>query len=256
MNRSRDKAAAYLGFLREYWRWLKTRGYVSENPWLDQELPAPRRPSRNDEPDEGKRPYTDNELRTLLNGPAQSHLPDLMRVAALSGMRIEEICQLLVSDCEGGEFRVWHGKTANAKRTIPIHHDLQTIIGRRLANKSPSDFLFHELPDVPASRDSRSDPASKMFGRYRRKMAIEERPNGKAKSNVDFHSFRRWFIKKARDRLDQGNAGYSPWTIADVVGHDDEGIQKILRLTMAHYPGPSSTEAKRALIDGIKLPSP
>ena len=66
-------------------------------------------------------------------------------------------------------------------------------------NKLPGDFLLDELPPLTKSRETRSDPAAKRFTRYRRSVGVDERPNGKAKSNVDFHSFRRWFIRAARD---------------------------------------------------------
>lgn len=46
VGRSREKAAAYLSFLREYWKYLKQRGHVDENPWLDQDLPNAPRPGR------------------------------------------------------------------------------------------------------------------------------------------------------------------------------------------------------------------
>ncbi|UDL87661.1 tyrosine-type recombinase/integrase [Mesorhizobium sp. PAMC28654] len=261
-GRSRDKVAAYLGFLREYWKWLKMRGHVDENPWVDQELPNKARPSADHELDKGKRPYTAPEVATLihsdvaehLQAPPSDYMADLMRIAALSGMRLEEICQLRVGDCLESSFTVRHGKTANARRDIPIHSDLGEIVAARSEGKTPGTFLIDGLPETPKSRDTRSDPASKAFTRYRRKVGVDERPNGKAKSNVDFHSFRRWFCMVARDRLDAPDAGYSPWTIADVVGHDDEGVKDFLKLTMKHYPGPSSADAKRALVEAIKLP--
>lgn len=125
---------------------------------------------------------------------------------------------------------------------------------KRSKDRPGAAYLIDGLPDVPTSRDSRSDPASKAFSRYRRKMKVDERPNDKAKSNVDFHSFRRWFIRKARDAMQEPNAGFDAWTIADVVGHDDEGVKDILKLTMSHYPGPSGEKAKRTLVDAVKLP--
>lgn len=263
VGRDRKKAAAYLGFLREYWKWLKQRGHVEDNPWIGQDLPAQPRRDRNAERDGGKRPYTDEEAATLLYGPATDlmrppvcyYLSDLMHIAALSGMRLEEICQLRVADCKGEIFVVHEGKTANARRAVPIHPDLASIVTRRVEGRPDAAYLIDGLPDVPTSRDSRSDPASKAFGRYRRKMKVDERPNGKAKSNVDFHSFRRWFIRKARDAMQEPGAGFDAWTIADVVGHDDEGIKDILKLTMSHYPGPSGDKAKRALVESVKLPS-
>ncbi|MFB9982820.1 DUF6538 domain-containing protein [Mesorhizobium kowhaii] len=254
VGRSRDKAAAYLGFLREYWKWLKQRGHVSDNPWVGQDLPAALRPSRDAEPDGDKRAYTDAELARLIYGPASERLADLMCIAALSGMRIEEVCQLRLVDCEGGAFNVRAGKTEAAKRHVPIHTGLAAIMARRTKGKLSSDFLIDGLPDVPASRESRSDPASKEFTRYRRKQKVDERPNGKPKSNVDFHSFRRWFIHKARAAMLEGNAGFDEWTFPAVIGHTESERPKSLDLAMMGYAGKDPEKAKRALVESVKLP--
>jgi integrase len=262
VGRSRAKASAYLGFLREYWKWLVQRGHCEDNPWLGQSLPAaPRRP-QNAILDGGKRAYTDEEFVTLLYGPVDEvmqpppslYLTDLMKIAALSGMRIEEVCQLKLRDCTGDTFEVLEGKTKNAKRSIPIHPDLIDVVERLSLGRKPDAFLIEGLPHIPTSREGRSDPASKAFSRYRVKMGIDERPNGKAKSNVDFHSFRRWFIRKARDAMLEPHAAFGPWTLADVVGHHDEDFKRLFSLTMRHYPGASSDEAKRALVNAIVLP--
>src|SRR5690606_21378586 len=139
----------YLGFLREYWKWLKQRGHVEDNPWLGQELPAQPRRDRNAERDGGKRPYTDDEAATLLYGPVADlmrpppslYLTDLMHIAALSGMRLEEICQLRVADCKGESFAVHEGKTDNARRTIPIHAALTSIVSRRSKDRQDNEYL-------------------------------------------------------------------------------------------------------------------
>lgn len=264
VGRSRSRAAAYLSLLREYWRWQQQRGHVEDNPWQGQHLPAMPRRDRNAEPDGGKRPYTDDELGRLLHGPVEDvmrpptsgYLRDLMHIAALSGLRLEEICQLRIGDCATGAFAIRDGKTENACRTVPIHSALAAIMQRRTEGKPADAYLIDGLPDLPESRDSRSDPASKSYTRYRRKMKVDERPNGKAKSNVDFHSFRRWFIRKAREAMLGPVPGFDAWTIVDVVGHDDGGVKDLLRLTIRHYPGPSGEPARRALVEAVKLPSP
>lgn len=262
VGRSRDKAAAYLGFLREYWKWLMERGHVGEDPWSGQRLPAGPRPDRNAEPDPGKRPYTNDEVARLVHGPVSDlmrpppslYLRDLMYIAALSGMRLEEICQLRIADCTGSIFRVHAGKTVNATRTVPIHPDLTALVANRCEGMPADAHLIGGLPEIPVSRDSRSDPAAKAFTRYRRKMGIDERPNDKAKSNVDFHSFRRWFIRQAVEALEAGHTGFTAWTLADVVGHDDEGVKDTLRLTMRQYPGRSGEAAQRSLVQAVKMP--
>lgn len=255
VGRSRDKASAYMAFLREYWKWLEARGHTFDNPWLSQPLPSAPRPDRRAAPDGGKRPFTDPEVKTLLAGDAGPLLNDLMRIAALSGMRLEEICQLQVSDCADNTFRILSGKTTSARRAIPIHSGLADIIRRRTEGKPSDHFLIDDLPPLTNTRESRSDPASKRFVRYRRKMKVDERPNDKAKSNVDFHSWRRWFIRKARDGLLAGNAGYDEWTFPAVVGHSDSDRPKSLDLAMMTYAGKDFWDAKRALVEAVKLPS-
>nr|WP_265516011.1 tyrosine-type recombinase/integrase [Nitratireductor luteus] len=254
VGRSAKKAGAYLAFLRQYWKWLLEKGHAAENPWSGQTLPASRRPRREAEPDKGKRPFTDEEVSILLSGDGGTVLGDLMRIAALSGMRLEEICQLHVADCQGGLFSVWAGKTDNARRTVPIHSALKEIITRRVEGKKPGDFLIEDLPPLTASRESRSDPAAKRFTRYRRNMKVDERPNGKAKSNVDFHSFRRWFIRKARDARLAGDAGFDEWTLTWVIGHTDTDRPKSLELSQHGYAGQDPEKAKRALVEAVKLP--
>lgn len=254
VGRSVAKAAAYLGFLRQYWKWMVEKGHTTDNPWLGQSLPAAPRVRREAEPDKGKRPFTDDEVVKLLGGDADLMLSDLMRIAALSGMRLEEICQLHVKDCEGGNFNVWAGKTDNARRTVPIHSGLADIIERRTEGKKPVEFLINELPPLTQSRETRSDPAAKRFTRYRRKTGVDERPNDKAKSNIDFHSFRRWFIRKARDARLAGNAGFDEWTLTWVVGHTDSDRPKSLELSQHGYAGTDPEEAKRLLIEAVKLP--
>lgn len=255
-GRSPKKAAAYLAFLRQYWKWLREKGHLRPdgNPWADQTFPASPRQRRDAETDKGKRPFTDAEVTTLLGGDGGQMLNDLMTIAALSGMRIEEICQLQVSDCVDGFFNVWAGKTDNAKRTVPIHSALVKIVERRTRDKTPKAFLIDELPPLTASRETRSDPAAKRFTRYRRKMGVDERPNDKAKSNVEFHSFRRWFIRKVREAKLAGADGFDEWTLTWVVGHSDSDRPKSLDLSQLGYAGQDAEKAKRALVEAVKLP--
>jgi hypothetical protein len=71
---------------------------------------------------------------------------------------------------------------------------------------------------------------------------------------MDFHSWRRWFIRRAVTGL-----GYTPWTIASVVGHKVEGgkIEGIALppgMTMGHYAGAASWEAMTACVNAVVLP--
>jgi len=126
-------------------------------------------------------------------------------------------------------------------RRVPIHSVLKAVVARRIAGKGPDDFLFHECPEA-TTRRPRSAAPSQAFTRYRRDMEVDERPDWKRQSNIDFHSFRRWFITKAE------RAGQPPHIIEVVVGHKREGE------SMGRYSQGPSMAQLRACVEAVKLP--
>lgn len=234
--------------LSSFWKWLEPKGYAKENVWKGQSLQKQRQPGGT-----GKRPYTDAEVARLLNGSTHAYLKDAITIAAASGMRIEEIAQLRVASIVDGCMDIKDAKTAAGERKVPIHSAIASIIERRCKGKAARDFLFHELPaegeTVTLERSSR---IVKAFTRYRRDIGVDDRVEGARQSRVDLHSLRRWFMKSARDAIEAGAQGFTPWTVADVVGHDAK--EMALGLTMAQYPGPSSIKSRRACVEAVKLP--
>jgi hypothetical protein len=100
----------------------------------------------------------------------------------------------------------------------------------------------------------RSQPLSKAFTRLRRAIGgtLDQREDGSRQANTDMHSLRRWFIWSAREALLRGTgSGYSPWTIAEVVGHakGEVGLEMTMR-----YAGDESLQAKAAVVEAVKLP--
>jgi integrase len=235
--------------LSSYWKHLVKRGHVEVNVWESQSLPKQKAKREQDRP---KRPYTDEEMRTLLNGGAGALLHDAIRIGALSGMRVEEVAKLKVEDCLNGTLHVREAK-GGKERKVPTHPDLRDIIARRSNGKQPSDYLFEELKDPkPGSAMERGQKITKGFVTYRRRLGVDERRQGHRQSRVDLHSLRRWFIVKARDALQEGATGYDQWTIADVVGHEKESMA--LAMTMGVYPGAASDRAMRACVEAVRLP--
>src|SRR5581483_7508483 len=123
------------------------------------------------------------------------------------------------------------------------------------------EYLFNDLPvQKPGSKRDRSAPVSQAFTRERRRLGIEEKTTaGQRQSNIDFHSWRRWFSDKAAKAWGAGATGFTPWTIADVMGHDAEsgsgdGGKLPLAMTMGRYPGPASEEEMRACVEAVTLP--
>jgi integrase len=248
-----------LSALRSYWRWLAKRHGTKENPWLQQSLEAPKQ--RREEGSAKKRPFTDAEVRILLNGIRTEREREFSKMSALSGLRLEEVAGLRVRDCANGCLRVTDAKTPSGLRTIPAHPALTDLIAKRSKDKTPDAYLFHDLEEQrPGSKRDRSAPVSQAFTRERRRLGVDERASeAQRQSNVDFHSWRRWFVRKAVEGLECGAKGYTPWTIANVVGHKVEdgtldGIKLPLGMTMGVYAGAASLDAMRACVEVVALP--
>ena len=120
LPRSRKTAAKRLSNLKRYWDWLIERGRVEDaNPWEGLRLPREQR-GRGAAKEMAERAFTEAEMRKLFTAAPPARMRDLprlydaMRVAAMSGMRIEEICQLTVDDCAEGVFNIREDKTENS----------------------------------------------------------------------------------------------------------------------------------------------
>lgn len=238
--------------LSVYWKWLIKKGHSEVNIWAGQSLPKIK-PKGEDQ--KSKRPFTDGEVSTLLHGITDVLVLDAVTVAALSGMRTEEIARMKVANCAGGVFRVSDAKTQAGIRNVPIHPDLRQLVARRTRRKASEAYLFHELTDPPpGSAMERGQGITKRFVAIRRRLGVDEQVAGRRQSRIDFHSFRRWFIRKAIDALHKGAKGYDPWTIADVVGHDRETTDAGLGMTMGRYPGEAPDAAKQACVAAVRLP--
>ncbi len=241
--RTTNKAVSCLS---SFWRWLIKRGYASENPWLGQGV--------NDRDLEvaqiKKRPFEDKEVKTLLEGTKEgTMLGDAVRIAALSGMRVSEIAKLRVKDVVEmtadavGCFHVVDAKTKAGNRKVPVHSAVRGLVEARMKDKASDALLFNELPPVkPGSSVEPGQALTKHFGRLRIKLGVDEKTQGARQSNVDFHSFRRWFITKAE------MAGQLPHVISAVVGHERQGM------TLGTYSGGPSVEQMRDVVEAVTLP--
>ena len=228
--------------LSAYWIWLRGKGHVENNIWTDQ--PIARRKPNIEGPEEKERAFTDDEIFMLLNGPADQLTADIIRIGALSGMRIDEICSLKVTDCQNNIFSITRAKTNAGLRTVPIHPDLTAIITRRTKGKKPDRYIFE--PDLtPPSKESTREismPAVKRFSRYIRAVKVAVKIEGKRRSLTNFHSLRRWFITKAEQ------AGQPETIIAAVVGHKRDGM------TLGVYSAGPSGDQFRKCVEAVMLP--
>lgn len=252
---ARDIAAWY----GRYWRWCgEDSGHFPQglkNPW--ERLATkffPKDHKRRRALGYDKQPFTDDEVGKLFANVTDEPFPDFMRVAAFSGMRAGEIARITVGECADSQFFVSKGKTVSSIRRLPIHPALNGIVARRCEGKEPGDFLFEDLPGNASEERGRYAVLSQRFTRRRRELGIGETVPDSQQDTKDFHSFRRWFIKKAVEALLKGAVGFSPWTIARVVGHEAEDGDLPLGMTMSRYPGDATEDAKKACVAAVRLP--
>ncbi|MBO6549669.1 MAG: tyrosine-type recombinase/integrase [Rhizobiales bacterium] len=226
--------------IRTYWRWLVQRGYAETNPWIDLGLTI-KKHSQNTK-SQPKEPWTDEEVHELIANTTDSLMRDAICIGIYSGMRINEICELKVRDCLDNKFEILVSKTAAGIRSVPVHSELFEIVARRVHNKSEEEYLLEELKSLkPSSTTKRSDPLSKKFGRYHRKLFGDQRIPGQRQSPKDFHSLRRSFVTKA-EMADQ-----PPWIIAAVVGHERKGM------TLGTYSAGPSFEQLRKCVEAVRI---
>ena len=180
----------YLSSLSSLWSWLEARGLANDNPWLRQGVG--KKSKRGETPP--RRQWTDEALVQVLSATYTARytliLQDLVKLALVTGARLDELCALKVTDVRKEEDGWWinitEGKTAAAVRTIPVHDSVAHVLERRTV--SSRDFLFDRL--VPGGPDGkRSWNASKAFGHFTRSL------NLKAGERQTFHSLRKSFVE-------------------------------------------------------------
>lgn len=232
-------ATKYLGRLRRYWTYLVLRTPVDRNVFAELHLEKP-----SVDHEEEERAFTDTEVQTLLMGKADPGMLDVMLIAALTGARLDAVIDLRVGECADGWFTFKPQKKEKSARDVPIHSALKAMVAGRAMGKAPEDDLFPEWPAAVAKGSIRERSAyfSKRFTKYRRGLGVNEQVEGKRRSLVNFHSFRRWFITKAERAAVDGDL------LAAIVGHKRSG------LTLGRYSeGPEMASAKVAVAK-VSLP--
>ena len=244
-------AKKHLSAVRGYWGYLARRGLVETeltgNPWDNQLQPQKGKKGKADNGNT-ERPFTTEELNAVLygggdtvEGPFDGQLRDAGLIAALSGMRLAEIVTLRVEQTTGGWFDIKDAKTQAGIRRVPIHSGLRKLIEARTKGKGPKDWLFHEL--AGESWDAAA-VMTKRFTRYRVACGVDDKVEGKRRSLVNFHSFRRWFITEAR------HAGQPVEVVQDVVGHAPDKKD----ITFGVYTQGASEKQLRACVEAVRLP--
>ncbi len=253
---TRVTAKKHLTAISGYWEHLRVRGHSDypkgASPWADQ-IPEERR--KQGVKDEPERPFSDEELQKLLylDTPSKrgqpawvSELKELALLSTLSGLRISEITGLTVEACQADAFDLSKAKTEAGVRLVPIHSKVAGLVAKRCEGRSGKALLFAEFEDLPNAPDT----LSKAFTRRRKALGVHEGREGKRRSLVNFHSFRRTFSEKAL------HADIPEAFIEAVIGHigDSKGKKSVLRKSYAVRG--ESWEQRVRCVEAVTVPPP
>ena len=183
-------AKTYLSTYRTFWRYLGRKKLIPRSvaPFTDV-LEAPVRSSNGNK--QLKRGHFEPEDYKRLLKAAQGygredndHLADLIRLAAHTGCRIDELCGLdlknVILSHSVPHFIIEDAKTEAGNRKVPIHSNIKQLVSRLMDN-SKDGYLLSGLSYNKYG--SRSNAIGKRFGRL--KASLDYGPD------LVFHSFRR-----------------------------------------------------------------
>lgn len=201
--------------------WCVTEGYLESNPMQGMKVPK-------GSVKEARLSLSQADITTLLDPtnlskerskhPWRMWLPTLARY---TGARLEELCQLTVSDIEDIQgitcIRIDNTspgqqlKNESSRRYIPIHPQLLALGFLEYVGMQHSRNNIMIFPELVPVRGKLGHAVSKWFSRYKNKVGIID-------SRKTFHSFRHTFIDDMRD------AQVPDSLIKRLVGHEDSSV--------------------------------
>ena len=182
-GKERRTIERYVSSLSSFWIWMLRRGHIETetNPWRGHGLASKKgkKPTRRALANETVMKLLKARYSTNGQGAERRYetvLPDVLRIALATGMRLGEICELEASDVERREDGLWfnlgEGKSEAAERSVPVHECIVPIVERRL--KDNDQYLIANL--VRGGRDKRrSHHVSKAYGRFRKQAGVSGR---------------------------------------------------------------------------------
>ena len=209
-----------------FWKFLQSRDYVD----IEKESPFHGFKFKSD--GIHYKPFDPEDVVKLveLADVDDKPLASLIKLAAYTGARLEELCQLKVGDItQNNSFKIREAKTEAGIREVPIHNKIIGLVNN-LKFESEDGYLIASTSKNKLS--VRGAPMSKRFGRLRTKLGFG--------SEYVFHSLRKTVVTL----LEQ--AQVSENLTADIVGHEKP------RITYGLYSGGNTLEAKREALELIQ----
>lgn len=194
-----------LGILRGFGKWMDVHGLRTGNPF-EHVVNTVKEPKRADAA-KRKRAYTPAEAFQVISGlkarlPSGDPLLAVVAICAYSGARLEEICDLRVTEVAADRFVVARGKNDASARTVPLHPCIAPMVNR-LREQAADEYLIPGLTRGGTDK-KRSHALSTRYRRWLDRLGDYK--------TVDGHSWRRAFETRAE------NAGIARSTQLSLTG--------------------------------------
>jgi integrase len=227
-------ASRALSTWRGYWKYLRQHQHVPDDIMPLNEVEVPKQTQKNAK----ILPYEPSDVARLVRAaegrkkPKWDEVADLIRIAAYTGVRREEVCSLKVRDVDLSNrcFSVTDAKTKAGVRTVPIHSAAMQVF-RQLCTDNDGYVFAHLLTDKWGNR---GDAIGKRFGRLKKELGFSKQH--------DFHSLRHTVTTML------ANAEVEPDVISDIVGHEKTNF------SLKKYTPGFSLEIKANAIAKLKYP--
>jgi integrase len=215
---------------RRYWKYLKSIGVTEGGPEVFT-VDVPKASKKNGDE---RLPFDPEAIPALLEASQEDRdLHDLIRMAAYTGARIEELCSLMVTDVDlkKGTITITDAKSQAGNRIVPIHKELVGLMTVRVGNRERGRLVSSLKPNKYGDY---SNAIGKRFGRLKKAMGYGPR-------HV-FHSIR----KTVATLLERANVPEN--VAADLVGHDKP------TMTYGLYSGGADLKLLKEAVAKIEYP--
>ena len=205
-KKSRSTVSRIATDCNQYWEYLQLHHNVDAASPFVKAVPKKKTKKSKAEIKAQRKAFRVDDYQKLYQAASESGdetLADLIKLAAHTGCRIEELCSLRLVNVQDDRIVITDAKTEAGWRDIPIHQNIKQTVAR-LVNTATGEYLISGLSFNKYG--DRSNAIGKRFGRLKTRLGFG--------SDYVFHSFRRAFSTQLE------NAGVERTTVARLMGHE------------------------------------